>query len=88
MGTISVKPIASRPIYQSWRKPTKQVGVDNGDISLGHHVTALSIPQLFPAAIKADTFDDFPHSLMSVGKTADAGTVSIFTKHGVTVHDE
>ena len=25
---------------------------------------------------------------MIVGKTADAGTVSIFTKHGVTVHNE
>ena len=37
---------------------------------------------------RADTFDDVPHSLMSMGKTADAGTVSIFTKDGVTVYDE
>ena len=25
---------------------------------------------------------------MSVGKTADDGTISMFTKHGVTVHKE
>lgn len=36
----------------------------------------------------ADTFEDFPHSLMSVGKTADDSTVSIFTKEGVVVHKE
>ena len=70
------------------RKSTKRVGVANGNTSHGHHVTALPIPSLSKAATEADTFDDFPHSLMSVGKTADAGTVSIFTKHGVTVHHE
>jgi hypothetical protein len=39
-------------------------------------------------AKQADTFQDFPSSLMSIGKTADDGTISIFTKNGVTVHKE
>jgi hypothetical protein len=37
---------------------------------------------------QADTFPDFPTSLMSVGKTSDDGTVSIFNKTGVTIHRE
>ena len=36
----------------------------------------------------ADSFDDFPQSLMSVGKTCDDGTVAIFTQSGVTVHKD
>ena len=51
-------------------------------------MTALPILQLTAQAVKADTFEDFPHSLMSVGKTSDAGTISIFTNYGVTVHKE
>ena len=39
-------------------------------------------------AKQADTFNKFPTSLMSVGKTADYGTISIFAKDGVTVHDK
>jgi hypothetical protein len=35
--------------------------------------------------MQADTFQDFPTSLMSVGKTADDDTVSVFTKEGVNV---
>ncbi len=38
--------------------------------------------------MQADTFQEFPSSLMSVGKTADDGTVSVFTKEGVTVFKE
>ncbi len=38
--------------------------------------------------MQADTFQDFPTSLMSVGKTADNGTVSVFTKEGVSVFKE
>jgi hypothetical protein len=38
--------------------------------------------------MQADTFQDFPTSLMSVGKTADDGTVSVFTKEGVSVFKE
>jgi hypothetical protein len=38
--------------------------------------------------MQADTFHDFSTSLMSVGKTADNGTVSVFTKEGVNVFKE
>jgi hypothetical protein len=38
--------------------------------------------------MQADTFQDFPTSLMSVGKTANNGTVSVFTKEGVAVFKE
>jgi hypothetical protein len=38
--------------------------------------------------MQADTFQDFPTLLMSVGKTADDGTVSVFTKKGVKVFKE
>eukprot|EP00804_Cyclotella_cryptica_P028992 CCRYP_012407-RA/>CCRYP_012407-RA protein AED:0.42 eAED:0.45 QI:0/0/0/1/1/1/3/0/246 len=55
------------------RPSTKHVGVANGSTSI---------------AAAADSFDDFPTSLMSVGKTADDGTISIFTKDGVTIHKE
>ena len=70
------------------RKSTTRVVIANGNTSHGHHVIALLIPQLSNAATEADTFDDSPNSCMSVGKTEDADTVSIFTKHGVTVHNE
>ncbi len=38
--------------------------------------------------MQADTFQDFPTPLMSVGKTADDGTVSVFTNDGVNVFKE
>ena len=37
---------------------------------------------------EVDTFEELPNSLMSVGKTADDGNVSIFTKDGITIHTE
>ena len=70
------------------RKSNKRVGVANGGTSQAKHVTTLPFSQLSDKANTADTFEDFPHSLMSVGKTADDGTISIFTKDGVTVHKE
>ena len=70
------------------RKSAKKVGVANGGTSKGSFVTALPFPQLSTTAAEADTFDDFPTSLMSVGKTADDGNVSIFTKDGVSVYKE
>ena len=70
------------------RRSNKRVGVANGGSSQAKHVTALPFKQLSKQANQADSFDDFPHSLMSVGRTADDGTVSIFTKDGVTVHKE
>ena len=60
----------------------------NGDISCATHETTLPFKGLSTTAAKADTFQDFPHSLMSVGKLADDGTISIFTTDGVTVHKE
>ena len=57
-------------------------------LKLAKHETALPFAGLSAKANKADTFEDFPTSLMSVGRTADDGTISIFTKDGVTVHKE
>ena len=51
-------------------------------------MTSLPFPLLSSKAQQADTFKEFPTSLMSVGKTADDGKISIFTKDGVTVHNE
>jgi hypothetical protein len=67
---------------------TKKVGVANGSTSTALHVTRLPFPQLSPAATQADSFTDFPHSLMSVGKTCDDGNIAIFTRSGVSVHNE
>jgi hypothetical protein len=64
------------------------VGVANGTACRGTNVTQLPVPELEPTATEADTFTEFPHSLMSVGKTSDAGTISIFNKEGVTVHNK
>jgi hypothetical protein len=54
------------------------------------YATALPFPQLSTKAkaAEADTFNDFPTSLMSIGKTADDGNISIFTKEGVSVYKE
>jgi hypothetical protein len=38
--------------------------------------------------MQTDIFQDFLTSLMSVGKTANDGTVSVFTKEGVNVFKE
>jgi len=70
------------------RPSTRKVGVANGGTSTAKHVTRLPFKQLSAKAMQADTFQDFPTSLMSVGKTADDGTVSVFTKDGVNVFKE
>ena len=70
------------------RSSNKKVGVANGDTCKAKNVTQLPFPQLSKRATTADTFANFPTSLMSVGKTSDNGTISIFTKTGVTVHKE
>ncbi|KAL7502426.1 hypothetical protein ACHAXN_000718 [Cyclotella atomus] len=70
------------------RESTKRVGTANGGVSQAKHVTKLPFDQFSDKARDADTFTDFPNSLMSVGKTSDDGTISIFTKDGVTVHKE
>jgi hypothetical protein len=38
--------------------------------------------------MQADTFQDFPTSLMSLGKTANNGRVSVSTKEGINVFKE
>jgi hypothetical protein len=38
--------------------------------------------------MQADTFQDFPTSLTSIGKTANSGTVSVFTHEGINVFKE
>jgi hypothetical protein len=70
------------------RISAKKVSVANGGTCKGQYVTALPFPQLSTKAAKADTFNDIPTSLMSVGKTADDGNISIFTKEGVAVYKE
>jgi len=70
------------------RPSTRKVGVTNGGTSTAKYVTQLPFQQLSAQAMQADTFQDFPTSLMSVGKTADDGTVSVFTKEGVNVFKE
>lgn len=70
------------------RTSSKRVAVANGAISKAKHESSLPFQGLSASARKADTFDNFPQSLMSVGKVSDDGNVSIFTKDGVTVHHE
>ena len=70
------------------RASTRRVGVANGGKSTGKYRTRLPIPNLSPAAAEADSFEDFPTSLLSVGKVADGGNVSIFDKKGVSVYAE
>ena len=61
------------------RPSQKRVAVANGGTSSGNYVTHLPFPQLSSAAAEADTFEEFPSSLLSVGKTSDDGNVAVFT---------
>ena len=65
-----------------------KVVVANGGACNGNYITSLTFPQLSSKAAEADTFEEFPTSLMIVGKTSDNGKVSIFTKDGFTIHKE
>ena len=62
------------------RVSAKKVGVANVGVGNGKYVTKLPFPKLSNKAAEVDTFEEFPTSLMSVGKAADDGNVSIFTK--------
>ena len=70
------------------RPSHKRVAVANGGTSKGKYVTHLTSPQLSTATAKADMFEAFPSSLMSIGKTYDDGKVSIFTDEKVQVYKE
>ena len=64
----------------------KKLGLANGDVFNGNYVTTLPFTQLSTRAREVDTFEEFPTSLMSVGKIADDGNVYIFTEEGVTIY--
>ena len=66
----------------------KKLQITNCGSCNGKCVTTLPLPQLSRKAAEADTLQEVPTSLMSVGKTADDGNVSIFTEYGVTLHKE
>ena len=70
------------------RKSSKKVNVANGETCKAKFVTQLLFQTMSTSARKANTLTEFPHLLMSVGKTADNGMISIITKSGVTVHKE
>eukprot|EP00804_Cyclotella_cryptica_P005136 CCRYP_011534-RA/>CCRYP_011534-RA protein AED:0.48 eAED:0.48 QI:0/-1/0/1/-1/1/1/0/126 len=70
------------------RPSTKQVRVANGSTIIGKHATTLPFPLLSHTTASANSFDNFPTSLMSVGKTANDGTISIFTKDSITILKE
>ena len=67
---------------------TKRVGVANGELSVGPHITRLPFHQLSHKSSTTEIFTDFPNSLMSVGKTADDDSISVFTKVDVKVYYE
>jgi hypothetical protein len=64
------------------------VGVANAGTSEAQHVTRLPFHKLSALARQVDTFQDFLMLLMSMGKTSNNGTISVFTKTGVTVFKE
>ena len=66
----------------------KRVAAANGGTSSGKHVTRLPLPQLSTSTTKSDSFEEFPSSLMRVGKTSDDGNVSIFTDENFQVYKE
>jgi hypothetical protein len=58
------------------------VAVANGGTSQAQHLTQLPFHKLSVWARQAD--QDFPALLMSVDTTSNNGTISVFTKTGVT----
>jgi hypothetical protein len=64
------------------------VGVANGGTSQTQHIPRLPFHKLSVQARQADTFQDFPTLLMSMGKTSDNGAISVFNKTGITVFKE
>jgi hypothetical protein len=70
------------------RPSTQQVGVANGGTSKEKYVTQLPFCKLSAQLMQADTFQNFPTPLMSVGRTSNNGMVPVFTKEGVNVFKE
>jgi len=69
-------------------KSAKKVRVANGDVRAAKHVIKLPFHRLSSKVTQANTFEQFPTSFMSVGKTSDDRTISVLTKEGVSVHKE
>jgi hypothetical protein len=70
------------------RPSTQWVWVTNGGTSNTKFVTQVPFCKLSARLRQADTYQDFPTSLMSVGKTSEDCTVSVFMKEGVNVFKE
>ena len=68
------------------RVSANKIGVGNDGACNGKYVTKFPFPQLSNRAKEADTFEELPTFIMSVGKTADDGNVSIFKKERVTIY--
>ena len=66
----------------------KRLAVANGGTISGKYVISLTFPQFSTSKAEADAFEEFPSSLMSVGKTSDNGNVYIFTYEKVQVYKE
>ena len=77
-----------RLIFPISRPSHKRVAVANGGTSSGKYVTRLPFLQLYTATAEADTFEEFPSSLMNVGKTSNDGNVFIFTDEKFQVYKE
>jgi hypothetical protein len=61
------------------RTSSKQVAVANGQISSAKHESRLPFHRLSAKATTADTFDDFPQSLMSVGARFPTTVLFLFS---------
>ena len=85
MDTTSAKSTEKKglPIL---RVSAKKVGIANDGACNGKYVAKVPFPQLSNRAEEADTFEELPTSLMSVGKTSDDGNVPILTKERVTIY--
>ncbi len=70
------------------RPSTQRVGVTNCGTSKAEYVTQLPFCKLSAQLRQADSFRDFPTSLMNVGKTSDTSMVSVFMKEGVNIFKE
>ena len=68
------------------RPSHKSVAVENGGTSEGKYVMRLPFPQLSTTSVEADTFEEFPSYLMSVGEAFNDGNLSIFTHEKLQVY--
>ena len=77
-----------RLVLPKFQPSHKRVEFANVGTSERKYVTRLTFTQLSTKTSEADTFEEFPSSLMSVRKTFDDGNVSIFTDEKVQVYKE